>query len=60
MKKVILFIVCLLLMGCAEPMSRQEVIAAVKECQDGNMSSVIVHSNLTGRQVEVRCLLAKS
>lgn len=56
MRKILLLIGCLLFIGCAaENMSRQEVITAMKECQDGGMQAAIMSSYWTGRQVEVRC-----
>ena len=56
MSKILLVIGCLLLMGCGEPMSRQEVITAMKECDDGGMKGLITVNGLTYQQVRVICV----
>lgn len=56
MKLILLLTLMLSLASCAQ-MSRQEVIQAVKECEDAGMKPMILRNGLNFRVIDVECLL---
>lgn len=56
MKTFIAMVLVISLAGCSG-MSRQEVIAAVKECKDAGMAPEIIMNGWTYKTVDVICFL---
>lgn len=50
----------LLISGCDKPMTRAEIIAAVKECEDAGMQAQIIMNGFTYKPYYVHCIVKEN
>ena len=54
-----LLITLLLVAGCMEPISNDEIISETKKCEDAGMDATVYHNGLTLQPERVECVPRK-